>query len=173
MADGTQCDWVLVEPGYPAVVFTTADGKTISVLPTTGTPWPELLEHESDDTCPQEPLLVVLGAGLGHHLRDRLNRYPDLEIRVWEPNLDRFVVSLGLGNWEGLAESSRIRWSIGSDMSTFGKELLENDRVLLKKLPLWYRPWVLPSLYYWEHPAENLFINWWLDCFQHLHSEKS
>ena len=64
------------------------------------------------------PGVVILGAGLGYHVIDLLQRRPVLDCMVVEPNLEVFAASLYCADWFLLAErvqdsASRVTFFVG------------------------------------------------------------
>lgn len=87
----------------------------------------------------QEKYLVV-GWGMGYHIRELLNLYPEMDLVVAEPDLAILYYSLSCWDWQDVLDRVRIVWD--SDWQEAGRLIKEDWQLVL------YRP----ELFHIENP---------------------
>ena len=163
------CRWLLSEERYPRLVIRNAEGRAITILPTTDSPWQEIAEWEVGAESVNLPGVFVLGAGLGHHLKDLCRTLGDRNVWVWEPYPDRFRMTLGVADWRPLFEDHRFHWLIGTPPLETLQRIERDAPDFLHQCPVTWRPWVIPAFRGWASMDEREFVAAWLAYFSRLH----
>jgi len=162
LARGEGCQWLRTQQGYPVIIVTDSAGQTISVTPSSGSPWGETAEYAGSQSEDDSPALIHLGLCDGRHVRQALEEPSCQEIWVWEPYLDRFLIGLGIAALVDLFSDPRIRWAVGMDAAALLSRMEESGGTGVRELPMHLRPWVFPGFRVWARSAESEFIEAWM-----------
>jgi len=161
---GETCEWFQNLEGYPRLAIRPAATGAAWLLPATDSPWEEVFEWRAKSSLERDPRPLLLGAGLGFHLKDLLEGLSEEgSIWVWEPCPDRLLVCLGVADFRPLFGDPRLHWAIGKNADELFRSIVRRTPDFLADRPLTWRPWVEPCLRGWAVEAEGEFLRRWFE----------
>jgi hypothetical protein len=167
---GESCEWFRNSEGFPRLAIRSPHSGAVWLVPATDSPWEEVAEWRAKTSFEKSSSPLLLGAGLGFHLRDLLEGLPEGEsIWVWEPYPDRLVACLGVADFRPLFEDSRVRWAVGVHADALLRSIERKTPEFLEDRPLTWRPWVEPCLRGWTGEAEGEFLTKWFEVFAEMY----
>lgn len=169
LRNGETCEWLRSSEGFPRLAIRTPQSGAW-LIPAMEAPWEEVSEWRAKGSLEKNAGPLLLGAGLGFHLRDLLEGLPENEsIWVWEPLADRFMACLGVADFRSLFEDPKNHWAVGVGADELIRGIVRRTPDFLEGRPLGWRPWVEPCLRGWTGDAEGEFLKQWFALYSGMY----
>jgi len=117
--------------GAPTIRVKKSDGKKV-ILHSAYNPWKEAKNFISGHNLEDTRFLIILGFGLGYHVKEVLKNFPWIKlVVVVEPQLYLFKLAMSLVNLSPILSSSKVKIILEDDPVKIKREMLSLGEIFL------------------------------------------